>query len=111
MAAILKFSFQENPLRMTALQRPRYYYGVLSMHNQKMTNFYQQKQGYPNDYRGYLHNHIDFTDKHTKKHTLHPIILGVRDRETSFAAFKGLMMACVTWRRSLWLERISGHLE
>ena len=42
------------------------------------TNFYQQKQGYP-------HDHIDFTDKNTKKHTLHPSILGVRDRETSFA--------------------------
>ena len=25
-----------------------------------------------------------FTDKNTKKHTLHPSILGVRDRETSF---------------------------
>ena len=49
------------------------------------TNFYQQKQGYPHDYRGYPHDHIDFTDKNTKKHTLHPSILGVRDRETPFA--------------------------
>ena len=51
----------------------------------KETNFYQQKQDYPHDYRGYPHDHIDFTDKNTKKHTLHPSILGVRDRETSLA--------------------------
>ena len=63
----------------------------------RKTNFYQQKQGYPHDYRGYPLDHIDFTDKNTKNHTLHPSILGVRDRETSFApkiymgaAFKGL---------------------
>ena len=31
------------------------------------TNFYQQKQGCPHDYRGYPHVHIDFTDKNTKK--------------------------------------------
>ena len=49
------------------------------------TNFYQQKQGHPHDHRGYPHDHIDFTDKNTKKHTLHPSILGVRDRETSYA--------------------------
>ena len=68
---------------MTALHRPRYYYGVLSMHNQKRNKiFYQQKQGYPHDYR----------------HTLHPSILGGHDSETSFAprvypgaAFKGLL--------------------
>ena len=31
MAAILHFSFQKNPLGMTALHRPRYYYGVLNI--------------------------------------------------------------------------------
>ena len=89
MAAILNFSFQDNPLRMTALQGPRYFYVGISMHNQKRKNFYQQKQGYPHNFRGYPHDHIDFTDKNTKKHTLHPSILGVRDRET---AFKELMV-------------------
>ena len=29
-------------------------------------------------------DHIDLTDKNTKKHTLHPSILGGRDMETSF---------------------------
>ena len=70
---------------MTALHRPRYYYGCYPCTIKRETNFFQQKQGYPHDYRGYPHDHIEFTDKNTKKHTLHPSILGVRDREASFA--------------------------
>ena len=45
------------------------------------TNFYQQKQGYPHDCRTTL----ILQTKKTKKHTLHPSILGVRDRETYVA--------------------------
>ena len=44
MAAILNFSFQKNPLRMTALHRPRCYYGVLSMHNQKRNKLLSARQ-------------------------------------------------------------------
>ena len=54
MTAILNFSFQKNPLRMTALHRPRYHYGVQLSYPctiKRETNFYQQKQGYPHDYR------------------------------------------------------------
>ena len=43
MASILKFSFQKNPLRMTALHRPRYYYGELSMHKQKRNKLLSAK--------------------------------------------------------------------
>ena len=50
-AVILNVSFQKNPLRMTALHRPRNYYGMLSCTIKRETNFYQQKQGYPHDYR------------------------------------------------------------
>ena len=64
LTAILNFSFQKNPLRMTALQ------------------------GCPHDYRGYPHDHIDFTDKNTKKHTLHPSILRVRELDI-FSRLKG----------------------
>ena len=84
MVAILNFSFQKNPLaclRMIALHRPRYYYGVLSIHNQKKKETFISK----NKATPWLPGHIDFTDKNTKKHTLHPSILGVRDRETYFA--------------------------
>ena len=37
MAPILNFLFLKNPLRMTALNRPRYmyYYGAISIHNEK----------------------------------------------------------------------------
>ena len=42
MVAILNFSFQRNPLRVT-LHRPRYYYGVLSMHNQKSNQLLSAK--------------------------------------------------------------------
>ena len=49
------------------------------------TNFYQQKQGYPHDYRITLILQTKILKKKTEKHTLHPNILGVRDRETSFA--------------------------
>ena len=81
MAAILNFSFLKDPLRMTALHRPRYYYGVLSMHNQKTNKLVSAKtRQLP-----WLPDHIDFTDTNTKKRTLHPSILGVCDRETSFA--------------------------
>ena len=47
MAAILNFSFQENPLRMTALHRPRYYYRVLSMHNQMRNKLLSAKTRLP----------------------------------------------------------------
>ena len=79
MAAILNFSFQNNPLRMTALHRPRYYYGMLSMH-QKRNKLLSAKQGYPYDYRTKL-----ILQTKTRKNTLHSSILGVCDRETSFA--------------------------
>ena len=49
------------------------------------TNFYQKKQGYPHDYRTTLILQTEILKKKKKKHTLHPSILGVRDRETSFA--------------------------
>ena len=84
-AAILNVSFQKNPLRITALHRPRYYYGVLSMHNQKRKQLLSAKQGYPHDYRTTLILQTKILKKNTNKHTLHPSILGVRDRETSFA--------------------------
>ena len=64
---------------------PRYHYGGYPCTIEREKNFYQQKQGCPHDYRGYPNDHIDFTDKNTKKNTLHPSILGVRDRGTSFA--------------------------
>ena len=44
------------------------------------TNLYRQKQGYPYDYRTTL-----ILQTKVPKNTLHPSILGVRDRETSFA--------------------------
>ena len=51
------------------------------MHNQKRNKLLPAKTRLPS----WLSDHIDFTDKNTKKNTLHPSILGVRDRETSFA--------------------------
>ena len=94
LAAILNFSFQKTPLRRTALHRPRYHYGGYPCTIKRETNFYQQKQGCPHEYRGYPHDHIDFTDKNTKKilctllwvysgsatggHLLPPSILGGR---------------------------------
>ena len=51
--------------------------GCYSCTIRRETSFYQQKQGYPND------DHIDFTDKNTRKHTLHLSIFG--DIETYFA--------------------------
>ena len=81
MAAILNFSLQKNPLRMTALHRPRYYYGVLFIHNQKRNKILLAKTRLP----PWSPDHIDFTDKNIKKNTLHPSILGGHDRETSFA--------------------------
>ena len=51
------------------------------MHNQKRNKLLTAKTRLPS----WLSDHIDFTDKNTKKNTLHPSILGVRDRETSFA--------------------------
>ena len=47
MAAILNFSFQKNLLRTTALHRPRYYNGVLSMHNQKRNKLLSAKTRLP----------------------------------------------------------------
>ena len=64
---------------MTAVQQPRYYYGVLSMYNKK--KLLSAIQGYPYDYRTTL----ILQAKILKKHTLHPSILWVRDSETSFA--------------------------
>ena len=81
MAAILNFSFQNIPLRMTALYRPRYYYICYPCTIKRETNFYRQKQGFPHDYRTTL----ILQTKIRKKHTSHPSILGVRHRETSFA--------------------------
>ena len=43
MAAILNFFIQNNLLEMTALHRPRYYYGVLSMHNHKKNKLLSAK--------------------------------------------------------------------
>ena len=71
-------------LRMTALHRPRWYYGVLSMYNQKRNKIASAKTGLP----PWLPDHIEFTYENKKK-TLHPSILGVRDKETYFA-FRGL---------------------
>ena len=47
MAAILNFLLQKNPLKMTALHRPRYYYGVLSMHKQKRIKLLSAKTRLP----------------------------------------------------------------
>ena len=51
MAAILNFSFQKNPLRITALLRPDIIMGCYPCKIKRETNFYQQKQGYPHNYR------------------------------------------------------------
>ena len=94
MAAILNFSLENNPLRMTALHRPRYYYGMLSMHNQKRNkNLYRQKQGYPYDYRTTL----ILQTKIQKKHFAPEYTRGPRQRDFfcprvySGSALKGLM--------------------
>ena len=52
---------------------------------ERETNFYQQKHGYPHDYWTTL----ILQTKILEKHTLHPSILGVRDRETFFAHTRG----------------------
>ena len=114
MAAILSFSFQNNPLRMTALHRPRYYYGILSMHNQKRNKLLSAKTRLPS----WLPDHIDFTDKNTKKHILHPSILGVRNRETSFSpreylgsALKGLIKECLSFGQKGFVSNLVWFLE
>ena len=80
--AILNFSFQKNPLKEWQLYiGPDIIMGCYPCTIKRETNFYQQKQGYSHDYRTTL----ILQTKIRKKHTLHPSILGVRDRETSFA--------------------------
>ena len=88
MAVTVNLSLQKNPLKMTALHRPRYYYEMLSMHNQQKNKLLSAKTRPPS----WLPDHIDFTDKNTKntictrvysgsttgRHLLPPSILGIR---------------------------------
>ena len=93
MAAILNFSLENNPLRMTALHRPRYYYGMLSMHNQKRNKLVSAKTRLPL----WLPDHIDFTDKNTKIHFAPEYTRDPRQRDIfcprvySGSAFKGYL--------------------
>ena len=81
MAAIFNFSFWKKPLRMTALHRPRYYHGVLSMHNQKRNKLSSAKNRLP----PWLQDHIDFKDKNTKKTHSAPRYFGTRDSAAFFS--------------------------
>ena len=82
-------------LRMTALHRPRYYYGALSMHNQKRNKLLSAKTSLPHDCRTTL----ILQTKILKKHR------GPRQgdifcpRVYSGAAFKRLMMGYFGMKR------------
>ena len=94
MAAILHFSFQNNPLSMTALHRLRYYYDVLSMHNQKRNKLLSARTWLPPDYRTTLILQTKILKKET--HSAPEYTRGPRQGDIfcpgvySGASFKGL---------------------